>query len=375
MRHDLPELCLYPGGKPTPPEPASRGRQLSAVMEEYFDEASARVPVIESRLQVAGRRLRVRCMDGLHSRHLGLALSHLQHEFSGDGDFTIHVWDGETAGGPSNSLLASYLQTLYRDWTSNCGTRGELRGFHSPTVPAFYMPGPDVINLVDVANKRAFFFKRDASPLPYWEAGSPFRAILHSWLSADGLQFVHGGAVGGGDAGVLLVGRGGSGKSTTTLLCLNAGMAYAGDDYCAVDCSASPYVHSLYNTAKLLPQDLDRFPELRQRIWNPQALVEHSTDKATFFLADLAPELMSRGFPLRALLVPRVVAQADSYLTPCGPAAALAAMAPSTVAQLPISVQADMDRMAALAAKVPAYILHLGSDLSQIPDVVRSVLR
>jgi hypothetical protein len=376
MRHDLREqFCLYPGGRPTPPEPVSRGRQLSAVLEEYFNEASLRTPVSETKLLVAGRQLRIRCMDGIHSRHLSLALSHLRHEFDGEGDFTIHVWDGEVAGVPSNSLLASYLQTLYRDWTANCGTRGELRGFHSPAVPAFYMPGPDILNLVDAANGKAFFFKRDSSPLPYWEAGSPFRAILHSWLSAVGLQFVHGGAVGENGCGVLLAGRGGSGKSTTTLLCLNAGMVYAGDDYCAVDCNSPVHLHSLYNTAKLLPQDLDRFPELRQRIWNPQSLVENSPDKATFFLADLAPERMSSGFPLRALLVPRVTAQTDTYLTPCGPAEALAAIAPSTVAQLPNSVQADMERMAAIASKLPAYILHLGSDLTQVSDVVRSVLR
>jgi len=376
MRHDLrDQLCLYPGGRPTPPEPVSRGQQLSAVLEEYFDEASLRAPVSETKLLVAGRRLRVRCVDGIHSCHLSLALAHLRHEFDGNGDFTIHVWDGEVAGAPSNSLLASYLQTLYRDWTANCGTRGELRGFHSPAVPAFYMPGPDVLNLVDAANGKAFFLKRDSSPLPYWEAGSPFRAILHSWLSGFGLQFVHGGAVGENGRGVLLAGRGGSGKSTTTLLCLNAGMDYAGDDYCAVDCNAPIYLHSLYNTAKLLPRDLDRFPELRQRIWNPQSLVENSLDKATFFLADLAPERMSSGFALRALLVPRVSAERDSYLTPCGPATAMTAIVPSTVAQLPNSVQADMDRMAYLASNLPAYILHLGSDLAQIPEVVRSALR
>jgi hypothetical protein len=305
---------------------------------------------------------------------LSPALSHLEHEFEGECDLTIHVWDGEAAGAPSNSLLASYLQTLYRDWTGNCGRRGELRGFYSPTVPAFYMPGPDVLNLVDAANGKAFFLKRDGSPLPYWEVGSPFRAILHSWLSAAGLQFVHGGAVGDSGSGVLLAGRGGSGKSTTTLLCLNDGMDYAGDDYCAVDCNAPIYIHSLYNTAKLLPRDLERFPELHKRIWNPQSLVENSPDKATFFLSDLAPERMSSGFTLRALLIPRVSGERDTYLTPCGPAAALAAIAPSTVAQLPSAGQADMDRMAELASKLPAHILHLGSDLAQIPDVVRSAL-
>jgi hypothetical protein len=376
MRHDLREqLFLYPGGKPTPPEPVSRGRQLSTVLEEYFDYAAQRSSVSETKLLVAGRRLRIRCIDEVHSRHLSLALAHLRHEFSGDGDFTINVWDGEVAGAPSNSLLASYLQTLYRDWTANCGTRGELRGFHSPTVPAFYMPGPDVVNLVDTANGKAFFLKRDSTPLPYWEAGSPFRAILHCWLSTFGLQFVHGGAVGENGNGVLLAARGGSGKSTTTLLCLNAGMDYAGDDYCAVDPHAPIHLHSLYNTAKLLPGDLDRFPQLRARIFNPQALVENSPDKATFFLTDLAPERMSAGFALKALLIPQVSGQTDTHLAPCGTAAALAAMAPSTVAQLPNAVQADMDRMLSIASNLPAYVLHLGSDLAQIPDVVRSVLR
>jgi len=376
MRHDLREqFCLYPGGRPTPPEPASRARQLAAALEEYFEEASARATVSETTLLVAGRPLRVRCLGGIHSRHWCMALSHLRHEFIGQEDLTIHVWDGESAGAPSNSLLSSYLQSLYRDWTASCGTRGELRGFHSPGFPAFYMPGPDVLNLVDAANRKAYFFKRDASPLPYWEAGSPFRPILHSWLSSAGLQFVHGGAVGETDGGVLLVGRGGSGKSTTTLLCLNAGMLYAGDDYCAVDCNAPFYLHSLYNTAKLLPGDVDRFPELRPRIWNPQSLVENSSDKATFFLADVAPDRLSLGFPLRALLIPRVTAQTATYLTPCGPAEALAAMAPSTVAQLPNAGQPDMERMAAIASGLPAWFLHLGSDLMQIADVVRSALR
>jgi hypothetical protein len=113
---------------------------------------------------------------------------------------------------------------------------------------------------------------------------------------------------------------------------------------------------------------------LRARVWNPQSLVENSTDKATFFLSDLAPECMSPGFPLRALLIPRVTAETDTRLTSCGPIEALAATAPNTVAQLPNAGQRDMDRIAAIASGLPAYVLHLGSDLAQIPEVVRSVL-
>lgn len=376
LRQDLrDQICVYPAGQPVAPEPASRSRFLSAVLEENFEEASSRAAVCETRLLLAGRRLLIRCVGETQSRDLSLALAHLRQEFAEEPDLTIHVWSGHAASPSSNALLSSYLQILYRDWTTCCGSRGELRGFHSPAVPVFYVPGPDVLNLVDVANRKAFFFKRDASPLPYWEAGSPFRHILHAWLSAEGVQFVHGGAVGDGSGGVLLAGRGGSGKSTTTLLCLNAGMLYAGDDYCAVSCGSPLYVHSLYNTAKLLPRDLDRFPELRTRIWNPQALAENSLDKAVFFLADVLRERISLGFPLRAVLMPRVTPQTDTSLTPCGPGAALAALAPTTVAQLQNTGQPDMDRIAAIVSQVPAYILNLGSDLTQVADVVRSALR
>jgi hypothetical protein len=377
MRQDLREqICLYPNGRPPAPEPASRGLQLSAVLEEYFEEARGRAPLSETRLLIAGRRVRVRCLGDAYGRDLSLALAHLRHEFSEDqaADLTIHVWDGGV-GGPSNALLSNYLQNLYRDWIVCCGSRGELRGFHSPSVPAFYIPGAEVLNLVDVRNRRAFFFKKDESPLPYWEAGSPFRNILHAWLSAEGIQFIHGGAVGDSGGGVLLAGRGGSGKSTTTLRCLEAGMVYAGDDYCAVDVRSPLHLHSIYNTAKLLPQDVDRFPKLRPRVWNPQSLLKNSPDKAVFFLADAAPELMSLGFPLRAILAPRVTGGAETYLTPCGPAAALAAIAPSTVGQLQCAGQPDMDRIAAIVSGLPAYTLHLGSDISRVADVVRSALR
>ena len=377
VRQDLKDqICLYPGGRPAPPEPASRGLQLSAVLKEYFEDAESRAPVSETRLLIAGKQVRVRRLGEAHGGDLCLALAHLRHEFKEDlpADLTIHVWDGGVAGAPSNALLSNYLQNLYRDWMVCCGPRGELRGFHSPAVPAFYMPGTEVLNLVDVANRRAFYFKKDETPLPYWEAGSPFRNIIHAWLSAQGIQFIHGGAVSSGGGGALLAGSGGSGKSTTALRCLRAGMLYAGDDYCAVDLKSPAHVHSIYNTAKLLPQDVDRFPELRARIWNPQSLLKNSPDKAVFFVAEAVPALVSPGFPLRAIVVPRITGGTDTYLTPSGPAAALAALAPSTIGQLQCAGQPDMDRIAAIASALPVYTLHLGSDVSRVAEVLRQAL-
>ena len=87
------------------------------------------------------------------------------------------------------------------------GPRGELLNLHGGSVLAFYHPGPDILNIVDVEADLGFLWKRDLSPLPYYEAGSPMRALLHGWMRKQGVQFVHGGAVGTESGGVLLAGR------------------------------------------------------------------------------------------------------------------------------------------------------------------------
>jgi hypothetical protein len=191
----------------------------------------------------------------------------------------------------------------------------------------------------------------------------------------QGLQFVHGGAVGGPHGGVLLVGKGGVGKSTTALACLNAGMAYAGDDYCAVELKTPPYLHSLYNTAKLKgSEDLDRFPHLRDHVWNANAFSKNGGDKAIFFLSELWPDQMIAGFPLRAVLIPRISGESATRLEECSESQALLALSASTLAQLPMAGSQDLERLGNLIARLPRYTLHLGTDLAQIPGVVQSVL-
>jgi hypothetical protein len=377
IRTDLREsMCLYPDGPGVDPAPAYQGQQLAALLGEYFAHAAARHQVSDTFLEIAGRHVRIRCIGEEKSRQLSRAFSHLVKPLPSGAspDLTIHVWDGKTAGPAPNGLLTFYLQGLYGNWIDHCGPRGELKTFHGPEVPAFYAPGPDIVNLIDLANRNAFFLQRASEPLPYWETGSPFRTILHAWLSPLGLQFIHGAGLGEQGRGVILAGKGGSGKSTTSLLCLNAGLQYAGDDYCAVTLPPAAQVHSLYNTAKLLPADLDRFPNLRPRLFNPQSLFPGSTEKSTFFLSDIRPDLLVAGLPVRALLLPRVTGQARTTVTECSQSDALAAIAPSTVAQLPGAGPADMARMAAMIADLPCYALNLGTERAEIPDVIRGVL-
>ena len=195
--------------------------------------------------------------------------------------------------------------------------------------------------------------------------GVPLRAILHWWLGYHGILQVHGGAVGISDGGVMVVGRGGSGKSTTTLACLSSGLRYAGDDFVALAGEPEPWVHSLYGSGKLEPHHLARFPTLQSWVSNP---VRDAEDKVIVFAEEAAPGVAITGFPLRAVLVPRVVAQEpQSRLQPISPAAALAALAPSTVFQLHPPQPDGLAKMAQLVQRVPCLSLELGSDVNRIP--------
>ena len=130
--------------------------------------------------------------------------------------------------------------------------------------------------------------------IPWWETSFPMRVGFHWWSSTTpSLQPMHAGAVGRDDGGVLIAGRGGAGKSTTSLACLDGGMLYAGDDYTLVDVDR-PMVYGLYNTAKLRPENLDRFPHLAELVDNADAL---ETQKAMLFLHRHRPESAQHGLP------------------------------------------------------------------------------
>ena len=140
---------------------------------------------------------------------------------------------------------------------------------------------------------------------------------------------------------------------------------------CLVD-PGDGFLSSLYSTAKLKgPEDLTRVPEVRGHSHNRDGFEQGGEGKGIFFVSDVWADRLTTGFPLRAILIPRVGAEQKSRLEPCSPGEALLALLPSTVAQLPAAGQADCDRLAQLASKLPAYVLHLGADLDQIPILVR----
>jgi hypothetical protein len=242
--------------------------------------------------------------------------------------------------------------------------------FGDDRLRAHFQPASGALSVLDGERSQAWYWFASAMELPSWERAASIRQILHWWLPRFGVFELHGGAIGTPEGGVLLVGRGGSGKSTTALLSLGVpGMRYVADDYVGVRVDPEPYAFSLYTSGKLEPNHAERLPLLTDAANSEQL---HVDDKAVFYVNELFPENMAAGFPLRAVMLPSIVDRPETRAVPIPGALALAALAPSTLLQLHPPSDEGWAAMAELVRRVPCLRLEVGSDFDAIPrEIVR----
>jgi hypothetical protein len=343
---------------------ANAAGALPPVCASSFSDACRRAGGIRTcSYTIAGYHIRLCFAGPALVPKLTLALDHLAPPTSPTPDLTIHIWDSMSTGSTPPPLPTD---------VPGSGALNRRLLYEAPPVRAVFKPGRQTLSVLDDACGQAWFWCVDAAEVPYWERGTPLLLILHWWLSAHNRQLVHAGAVGTEQGGVLVVGRGGSGKSTTALTSLLAGLDYASDDFVLVSANPAPMVHSLYNSGRLEPHHIRRFPELLPMITNADEL---DTEKALIFVKQFAPSRASRGFPLHAILLPTVTGRADTRIVKASAGATLAALAPSTIFQLPGAGAPALSAMAGLARRVPGYVLELGTDLSGIAPVIRILLQ
>ena len=187
-------------------------------------------------------------------------------------------------------------------------------------------------------------------------------SILSWGLESKGLHFVHAAAVGTPEGGALLAGKGGVGKSTTSLACVDSPLQLLSDDYCLISTHTTPHAYSIYNTIKLKgEEDVERFPHLKGMVSNPVRVGE---EKAMIFLHQHLPQKLIHSFPIKAVLLPRITGQRDTRLREARGGEALRLLAPSTVFQVSGSGEAAFRSMVRLVKQVPCYTLELGTDIA-----------
>ena len=317
--------------------------------------------------------------------YLGPALEHLHFspdsvqqgtdgkvDIASEPDLTICLWDSTSTETAPTPLISWLLQSIERYPFKQLSPRQEIKLLSNPRIPASYTIGSNVFSMLDTKKNIALYWVNDATKLPYHEQGAPMRTIFNWWLSSRDYQCVHAGAVGTAEGGVLLTGKGGSGKSTSALSCLDADLLYASDDYCIFKNEPQPYVYSLYNTAKLNGVvDLQRQPKFLPMIHNPE---KAGQEKLMLFLSRSMPEKLLPSFPLKAVLLPFVSGKPKTKLSPISSGTALKALAPTSMLQLPGAAQKSFKNMAKLVRQLPCYRLELGTNIKAIPDTILELL-
>lgn len=329
-------------------------------MESFGVAASGGVE--EQRLGIAGATIGIRFAGERIAGVLGDALAH-HPRCRSEPDLVVHVWDGGS-GAPAPMIATDALD-------GGITARARVEG--EQPVECRYDGGRHILNVYDRASRTAGFWVADPDDLPHWERASPFRQVLAWFFRARGLQLLHGAAVGGPEAGLLLVGRGGSGKSATALACLEwpePGLGVAGDDYCLVSTGTPARAWSLYRSAKVGWRQLAWFPRLSPAVVNRGS----GDEKALLLLgppltAPVAPEVA-----LDAIVVPVVCAPGPTTVEPVAKAVALQGLAPSSIFQLAGPNAVDFRAQAALVAGRPAWRLALGGEPEVVPRVLAGVL-
>ena len=303
-------------------------------------------------LRLAGRRIRIEFLSSRAVAVVVRALRHLAVEAPVEGagspqppDLTVCCWDDLAAGGPPPPL--PFLT-------------GEAGLFHFEGPPRIaWEPALGSLAAFDPATQVALWRTPDLARIPAWEQAGPLRRILHWWASAWGGQLVHVAAVGDETGGVLLVGRGGSGKSTTALSCLGTQVGYLADDYCLVDPSAGPRVYSLYASGKANRGSIARLKRLQAAF--AQSSLWEETKQILFLGPGTGWEVVSSA-PLRAIVLPQIVPTGPASLAPASKGETLRALAPSTLFQMPGERGPALQRLTTLVQQLPCWSLRLGPD-------------
>ncbi len=341
--------------------PHGTARDYFASLREGFDAAVAARGIRTYELALAGAAVRLRFAGAALPPVVIRPLAQLPRPVGDDRAATACLWDSESTG-----IALPEPPWQRRD----IDQRWEVHGFGDEGIQTQHDPEAGVLTMFEPATRTGIWWAPSVAAVPWYDQAAPLRTLLHWTVTVPGRHLLHAGAVAVANGAALLVGKGGSGKSTTAVLCLEAGFDYLGDDYVLLTVDPAPTVHSVYSTAKVTPYTVRRLPSLEAAV----VARGRPFEKSVVDVAAYRPRRLRHSAPPAAVVVPTVTPGERTRLRPIAAAACLRALAPSTVLQLPHEGGRALSAMAELVRELPAYALDLGDDGADVPALLHPLL-
>ncbi len=305
--------------------------------------------------RIGTKVLRVLFSECAFGHKMTRAFAHLKIMPTDAFDFTIYLWSTH-----SHFLLPSI------DWNLIC--QNGYRGHFKAPIYFHYFATIHALSAIHMDKKCAHYVVKNADSLPWWVAASPFQVILNVWMRSEGFQLTHTAAVGNERAAVLLCGPGGSGKSTTTLTCLQRGMYYLGEDYCLL---RSSEVFGVYQTAKWEAKTRQDHPHYEAYIENPE---ESKQQKALVYYQDIFPHQLLQQATISAFVTLRIGKDLKPRLEEISHEEGLQNLMTSTFFQLPLYEQESFTILKECAMSLNALQLTLSKDYHANTALIQELL-
>ena len=194
---------------------------------------------------------------------------------------------------------------------------------------------------------------------PKWPiAIHPFSKTVFLWAMRHKLLILHAAAVGVEGHGVLIVGHGGTGKSTLTCSCLVDGYDFISDDYCLLSIAGPRIVYPIYTNVSLNPDSLAMLP-----MFKPFEILPMQGEKGAFEICESRIKPM---LPVEAIILPQITENSEPEIRLDISNKALAQIVYSTTWQLGRFQETSFVRkLAQRLLGMPVYHFSLTKDLQK----------
>jgi len=235
-----------------------------------------------------------------------------------------------------------------------------------------YYENNTIFHLYDLVANRAIVCIRNRHKLPNYFLAAPFFEVFKLWSKKVDLHILHAGCIANNKHAILIVGKGGVGKSTTSIQSLIGGLNYLSDDYILVKFGDKPMAYSLFCSGKLHTNHLKNFPTISKLAITKNKEIY---DKPLLFLNEVYQDQILLKSPIKAIVAPQLNDKEESFFEFLSSFETLKALAPSTIIQLRLGTNSDLKIMADFTKSTACYTLYLGKNLNGITPIVSKLLK